>query len=221
MTENNMNTDIRTREIRPRQEGDPEARRNWNNQWYSEEEYNELRRRYSQQGKKEWEKTEHGKLCLAFYEAFHAYRKYLEENAFARRSPHGNAVDYDEHKLFEEGLRMVEEMKWERQEKLRRNLEKAQRAARCQHVHLNGNRCGAPRVRSRKLCHMHERMEESKSAKLDLGVMEDPDSIQIGIQKLQAAIIDGKLEAKQVGQLAYTIQLAAWNVMRTSMVAKE
>ncbi len=51
--------------------------------------------------------------------------------------------------------------------------------------------------------------------------MEDPDSIQMGIQKLQAAIIDGKLEGKLVGQLAYTIQLAAWNVMRTSMVAKE
>ena len=85
-------------------------------------------------------------------------------------------------------------------------------------MHANGDQCGAPRVRGRKLCHMHERMEETKAEKLNLGPMEDPDSIQMGIQKLQAAIIDGKLDGKQVGQLAYTIQLAAWNVMRTSMV---
>jgi hypothetical protein len=52
---------------------------------------------------------------------------------------------------------------------------------------------------------------------LDLGSMEDPDSIQVAIQRLQKAIIDGKLTGKQVGQLAYTIQLAAWNVKRTSL----
>ena len=63
---------------------------------------------------------------------------------------------------------------------------------------------------------MHDRMEEAKAVKLDLGPMEDADSIQVGIRKLQAAIIDGKLDSKQIGHLAYTIQLAAWNVTRTS-----
>ena len=112
----------------------------------------------------------------------------------------------------------MEQDRSERAEKDRKNLEKAQRAARCQHIHANGEQCGAPKVRGKKLCHMHERMEQTKAERLDLGPMEDPDSIQMGIQKLQAAIIDGKLDAKQIGQLAYTIQLAAWNVMRTSMV---
>ena len=94
MNENEMNTDIRTREIKPRERGkDPLATREWTNQWYSEEEYKELQRRYIQAGKDKWEQTEHGKLCLAFYEAFHAYRKYLEEHASARWSPHGNAVN--------------------------------------------------------------------------------------------------------------------------------
>jgi hypothetical protein len=60
-------------------------------------------------------------------------------------------------------------------------------------------------------------MEEAKAVKLDLGPMEDPDSIQAGIRKLQAAIIDGKLDSKQIG-LLYTIQLAAWNVTRTRTV---
>jgi hypothetical protein len=201
MNENEMNTDIRTREIKPRERGrDPLATREWTNQWYSEEEYKELQRRYMQAGKDKWEQTEHGKLCLAFYEAFHAYRKYLEEHAFARRSPHGHDVNYDEHKLFEEGLRMVENLKREREETLRRNLEKAQKAA---------------------WCHMHERVEDAKTAVIDLGPMEDADSIQMAIRRLQGAILEGKLNHRQIGQLAYTIQLAAWNVTRTSVMVKQ
>jgi hypothetical protein len=171
--------------------------------------------------REQWEQTPGGKLCLAFYEAFQAYKQYLETHGWAEWMPNGLKADFAEHKLFEEGLRMAEDHKRERDEKLRRNLEKAQRAARCQHQFLNGDQCAAPRVRGRKLCRMHERMEEAKALKLDLGPMEDPDSIQVGIRKLQGAIIDGKLDSKQIGHLAYTIQLAAWNVMRTTTVKIE
>jgi hypothetical protein len=123
--------------------------------------------------------------------------------------------------LFEECLRTLENNKREREETLRRNLEKAQSAARCEHEFLNGEQCRAPRVRGKQLCRMHEGMEEAKAVKLDLGSMEDPDSIQVGIRKLQAAIIDGKLDSKQIGHLAYTIQLAAWNVTRTTTAQLE
>ena len=149
-----MNTDIRTREIKPRERGrDPLATTSYKDQWYSAEEAEELERRfkvwqaaYRKEGKDKWEQTHQGKLCLAFYEAFHAYRKYLEENAFARRiTGQGHAVDYDEHKLFEEGLRMVENLKSdEREETLRRNLAKAQKAARCRHRYLNGASAARP-----------------------------------------------------------------------------
>jgi len=224
MSENDVNTDIRTRVIKPREYGkDPLATCGYMGAWYSEEEAAELRRRHRQRDKDDWEKTEHGKLCLAFYESFHAYKQYLETHPLADVMPN-DGEDYDEHKLFEEGLRMVEQQRQEREETLRRNLEKAQKAARCQHFYLNGDQCGAPRVRGKKLCHMHERMEEAKTEmlelELDLGPMEDADSIQMGIKKLQRAIIGGKLTHRQVGQLAYTIQLAAWNVTRTSMAAR-
>src|SRR5262249_33497723 len=130
-------------------------------------------------------------------------------------------LKYEEHLLFKEGLSVLDDHRKERDEKLRRNLEKAQRAARCQHEYLSGEQCGAPRMKGKRLCRMHDRLEEAKAVKLDLGTMEDPDSIQLGIKKLQGAIIDGKLDSKQIGHLAYTIQLAAWNVTRTSMVARE
>jgi hypothetical protein len=212
---------IQEREIRPREEGDPQATHTWNNHWYSEEEVTELRRRYWKEGKDKWEQTTQGKLCLAFYRAFREYKKFLEENPSAKFSPNGPLVDYEEHKLFEHGLRLMEDREHERKEVLRRNLEKAQRAARCQHHYLSGEQCGAPRVKGKKLCRMHERLEEATAVKLDLGPMEDPDSIQLGIKKLQGAIIDGKMDSKQIGHLAYTIQLAAWNVTRTSMGTRD
>lgn len=213
-------TNIREREIRPRQQGDPKATMNWNNQWYAPEEVEELRRRYWQEHKDTWDQTPQGKLCLAFYRAFMDYKKFMEEHPYAK-NPHGADVDYDEHKLFQMGLHMVESYNQEREEALRRNLAKAQRAARCRHMHMNGKQCGSPRVKGKKLCHVHERMQQVTPAALDLGPMEDPDSIQLGIRMLQGAIIEGKLDYRQVGQLAYTIQLAAWNVMRTSTVARE
>lgn len=224
-TQNGVNdpAGLRKREIRPRERGqDPLATHSWNNEWYSEEEVAELERRHWMVvDKQKWEQTTQGKLCLAFYQAFLEYKKFLEEHEYAKRNPNGSLVAYDEHKLFEAGLKMVENHQWQRQEILRRNLEKAQRAARCQHIYLDGSGCGSPRVKGKKLCRMHERLEEARTASLDRGTMEDPDSIQLGIKKLQGAIIEGKLDHRQVSQLAYTLQLAAWNVTRTSTAAKE
>src|SRR5215472_1444347 len=223
------NEPLETRKIKPRNRWeDPLATTDYRGSWYSVEEVRELERRFEESQKnyhrklrKGWEESEHGKLCLAFYAAFHAYKKYFETHERAKWVPNGpimDAAEYDEHELFKEGLRLAETYRREQEEIRRHNLEKAQRAARCTHVHVGGAQCGSPRVRGKKLCYMHERLEEAKSAKLDLGPMEDPDSIQVGIKKLQGAIIDGKLDSKQIGHLAYTIQLAAWNVTRTTIV---
>jgi len=219
---------LRERKIEPRDPTDPRATVNILGLWHAPEEVEQVERQnaalqaaHEKEMKAKWLETTEGKLCMSFYEAFQQYRKYLEEHPPARRRADGAEVDFEEHKLFKEGLRLLDDHRQEREEKLRRNLEKAQKAARCQHQYLNGERCRAPRMKGQKLCRMHERMEEAKALKLDLGPMEDPDSIQVGIRKLQAAIIDGKLDAKQIGHLAYTIQLAAWNVTRTTTVHPE
>jgi hypothetical protein len=214
--------------IHPRKHDDPRATVNIGGRWYAPEEVEQVERqnaaRRAESDKKTraaWEGSPQGKLCMALHEAFQAYRTYLEQNPHARKTIWGSQVEYDEHKLFEHGLRVVEDHRHEREEKLRKNLEKAQAAARCEHEYLDGRQCKAPRLKDGKLCRMHERLEEARTTKLDLGPMEDADSIQVGIKKLQGAIIEGTLDHRQVGQLAYTIQLAAWNVGRTSMMNKD
>ena len=214
--------------IRPRHHTDPRATVNLSGDWYAPEEVEQVERQdaqrraeYERDMKELWVQTPEGKLCLELYAKFQEYKQYLEENLPARVRRDGAALDFEEHKLFEEALRMVSDYHQEREEKDRRNLEKAQLAARCEHTFLDGERCRAPRMKGKKLCRMHKGMEAAKALKMDLGPMEDPDSIQVGIMKLQRAVIDGTLDHRQVASLAYLIQLAAWNVTRTNMGNRE
>jgi hypothetical protein len=220
--------EIEEPEIQPRHHTDPRADCNIQGFWYAKEEMEQVQRQnarreaaYRKKLHERWLETEQGKLCMAFYEAFQAYRECLEKNSQARVSPDGSPLKFDEHKLFEQGLRMMENHQEERAERDRKNLARSQNGARCEHSFVDGERCRAPRIKGKKLCRMHERMEEAKALRLDLGPMEDPDSIQIAIKKLQAAVIDGVLDHKQVAALSYLIQLAAWNVTRTKRLMSE
>lgn len=176
---------------------------------------------HERQKRQHWLGTPQGKLCMEFYEKFQEYKKYLEANPWAWKTHLGGAVEFTEHKLFELGLREIQRQKDEREERDRKNLQRAQLAARCEHVHQDGQRCGCPRVKGTRLCYMHQRIEEAKALKIDLGPMEDPDSIQVGIKKLQKAVIDETLSDKQVRQLTNLLQIATWNVTRVRFANRE
>jgi hypothetical protein len=185
--------------------------------YFAEYEAEEARKQYEEECakqtalvKRNWLYTDEGKLCGELYNKFQRYKEMMEKNPYRLGRGDGKPMDFPEHMLFAEALGEFERA--EQAEIARKNLEKAQRAARCQHTYLGGQQCGCPRMRGKKLCYMHERLEQAQAMKLDLGPMEDPESIQLGIKKLQAAIIDGSLDYKQVSQLSYLIQVAAWNV---------
>lgn len=165
-----------------------------------------------------WPDLVPGAISVDLYQRFQRFKKDLEGTLWKQfgHSPLG----ITDHDFFVEILRTVEREREEQKEAARKNLEKAQMAARCAHVHLDGARCGCPKMKDNELCYIHDKLEKSKSAKLDLGPMDDPDSIQVGIAKLQTAVIDGMLEPMQVRQLAYLIQLAAWNVKQTTLMSQ-
>jgi hypothetical protein len=165
-----------------------------------------------------WPRLGAGAASTDLYDRFQRFKKELEGTLWKQfgHSPIGLA----DHDFFIEILRAVERERAEQKEAARKNLEKAQMATRCAHVHLDGFRCGCPKMKDSELCYIHDKLEKSKSLKLDLGPMDDPDSIQVGIAKLQTAVIDGLLEPMQVRQLAYLIQLAAWNVKQTTLMSQ-
>ena len=184
--------------------------------------YKEQREAGERRWRDDWLNSTPGKLCLEFYQKFQEYKKYLEDHPCEWGGQRGRKTDeFTEHQLFELGLRAIQRQRDEREERDRKNLQRAQLAARCEHVHDDGQRCGCPRVKGAKLCYMHQRIEEAKALKLDLGPMEDPDSIQVGIKKLQKAVIDETLNDKQVRQLTNLIQIATWNVTRVRFANRE
>lgn len=207
---------------------DPMAKVLYEGKMLSQQEAEELDRRRAerqaarqQEAKEEWAQTPEGKLCLELYAKFEEYKKYLHQHPYARYKRHGGKVDFPEHMLFAQALSTAHDCQQKRAEKDCQNLKKAQLAARCQHTYLDGARCRAPRMNGKELCRMHLQMEESKAVKLDLGPMEDADSIQVAIMKLQRTVIEGTLDSRQISHLAHLIQLAAWNVTRTSSGNRE
>jgi hypothetical protein len=194
-------------------------------EWYRQEEQEEVMRQLkaADAAEKEreerayWQHTAEGRLCLDLYKLFHKYRDYLRDH----RSGQGqDSLKFKEHRLFAKALLWAEHDIKERAETDRQNLEKAQFAERCEHIHASGARCGSPKMNGGLLCYKHQRMEEARTLKLDLGTMEDPEAIHLGIMKLQRAVIDGTLDGKQVTQLTNLMQIAAWNA-RTKASRKE
>lgn len=169
---------------------------------------------YLEKQREEWVKTPQGKLCVEFYRKFQEYKQYLESQPpSAWKRGDGGPLEFVEHQLFEHGLKVIREFEEARVEKDRRNLEQARRAARCEHRHADGRRCGSPKTKGKHLCYMHEQVEAAQAAtKIDLGSMEDPAGIQLAIVRLQRAILDGLVDPRQSGMLAYLIQLATNNV---------
>lgn len=96
--------------------------------------------------------------------------------------------------------------------RLRENLEKARAADRCAHIKPNGSGCGSPRMKNAELCYAHARMAETKSHKLSLPSLEDPNGVQLAIMKLVQWLIDDQVDPKKAGMISYLIQTAANNV---------
>jgi len=209
--------------------GDPRATVEINGYFYYPEDAEEARREhdaraeYIQKIRDQWLRTKHGQLCKELHEKFHEYKAELEKHPYAQRRPDGGALDsdYPEHMLFAQALDQMSLHLRERAEQDRQNLAKAREAARCTHLHTNGDQCRSPRMKGRKLCYMHARMKEAQAVKLDLPPLEDANSIQVAIMKLQKAVIDGTLDHKQIGYLSNLIQIAAWNVSRTNFEREE
>jgi hypothetical protein len=100
--------------------------------------------------------------------------------------------------------------------KLRRNLERADEAPRCEKVREDGTVCGSPQMKGYAYCYAHERMLQARPRKLALPPVEDANGIQLAIMMVQKALIDDEISEKKAGLLLYSLQIAASNVKNTT-----
>jgi hypothetical protein len=144
-----------------------------------------------------WKASQAGQALKRFRAAFLEYRAILEKNVEIS----AEAMEFDE-----QSQRIFE--------RLRTNMSKAHNAQRCGRVMANGRRCRAPRVRGKKLCHMHMAMDSLRPETLDLPSLDNPNDIQLAIAKVAQAFLDGRLQQKEASTLGYVLQLALSNVNR-------
>ncbi len=95
---------------------------------------------------------------------------------------------------------------------------------RCQHIKVNGDRCGSPALRDQKFCYFHDRcspvqVDVSTSALFPacpffLPVLEDAASIQWGVAQVCEHLLHRRLDAKKAGVLLYAMQIASSNLGR-------
>lgn len=147
--------------------------------------------------RKLWQASQAGQAMKRLRTAFLEYTALFEKNGEVQ----AEAMEFDEptQRIFQ---------------RLRTNVERANSAPRCGRVMGNGRRCRAPRVRGKKLCHMHLAMDELRPQKLDLPSLDNPNDIQLAIAKVAQALVDGKLQQKEASTLGYVLQLALSNVNR-------
>jgi len=101
-------------------------------------------------------------------------------------------------------------------QKLKQRLKIADMAPRCQWVRQDGTSCGSPQMKQHIYCFAHMQMAEARALMLRLPPPEDANAIQIGIMRIQKAMLEGTISTKMAGLLLYSMQLALTNVGRTT-----
>jgi hypothetical protein len=100
--------------------------------------------------------------------------------------------------------------------RLKARLALADSAPRCRWVRQDGTTCGSPQMKRHIYCFAHRQMAEAQALMLRLPALEDANAIQVGLMRIQKALIEGTISNKTAGLLLYSMQLALQNVGRTT-----
>ncbi|HEX9254509.1 MAG TPA: hypothetical protein VF938_03150 [Candidatus Angelobacter sp.] len=101
-------------------------------------------------------------------------------------------------------------------QKLQQRLKMADMAPRCQWVRQDGTACRSPQMKQHIYCFAHMQMAEARELMLRLPPPEDANAIQIGLMRIQKAVIEDTISMKKAGLLLYSMQLALTNVGQTT-----
>src|SRR5216684_1334674 len=101
-------------------------------------------------------------------------------------------------------------------QKLKQRLKMADVAPRCQWVRQDGTSCGSPQMKQHIYCFAHMQMAEARTLMLKLPPPEDANAIQVGLMRIQKALLEDTISTKKAGLLLYSMQLALTNVGQTT-----
>ena len=94
----------------------------------------------------------------------------------------------------------------------------ADAAPRCQFIKADGERCGSPALKKRRLCHFHNQTnaERSSAQEFELPVLEDELAIQMAVTNVCRGLAKKNLEPKYATALLYGLQVASIAVKKAA-----
>ncbi|HEV7551957.1 MAG TPA: hypothetical protein VGP65_09745, partial [Candidatus Angelobacter sp.] len=101
-------------------------------------------------------------------------------------------------------------------QKLNQRLKMADMAPRCRWVRQDGTSCRSQQMKQHIYCFAHMQMAEARTLLLMLPPPEDANAIQVGLMRIQKALIEDTISTKKAGLLLYSMQLALTNVGQTT-----
>ena len=87
---------------------------------------------------------------------------------------------------------------------------------RCRWIKQGGTTCGSPQMKNHIYCFAHTQMAEAQALALRLPPPEDANAIQVGLMRIQKALIEDTITTRKAGLLLYSMQLALTNVGQTT-----
>ena len=88
----------------------------------------------------------------------------------------------------------------------------ANAAPRCQHVRLNGRRCGAPARRRRRYCRFHEHIALCRKQNWKVSFIEDATSLQFALMEVMRLLDSRHPDYRACGLKLYALQIACSNM---------
>jgi hypothetical protein len=101
-------------------------------------------------------------------------------------------------------------------QRLKQRLKMADMAPRCQWVRQDGTACRSPQMKQHIYCFAHRQMAQARELMLMIPVVEDANAIQMGLMRIQKALMEDTISMKKAGLLLYSMQLAMTNVGKTT-----
>ncbi|MGH9555382.1 MAG: hypothetical protein ACRD2Y_06115 [Terriglobales bacterium] len=80
----------------------------------------------------------------------------------------------------------------------------------CQHIKVNGLRCGSPSLKGRRYCYFHYEVTR-QLVRTDIPVLEDAGSVQYSLNRLAEYILEKRIDYKQASLLLWLMQIASAN----------
>ena len=86
----------------------------------------------------------------------------------------------------------------------------------CQHIKVNGERCGSPTLRGEEFCYFHQRLIRGVSVPKEsrlhpTAILEDPESIQAALMEVVNALIHNTIDYRRAELILKALHIAVKN----------